>query len=50
MQLLSLPLDAVEVYVPVYEVTIRHPALYRSLHSAVNISLLASGSSVIKLR
>ena len=27
MQLLSLPLDAVEVYVPVYEVTIRHLAL-----------------------
>jgi len=27
MQLLSLPLDAVEVYVHVYEVTIRHPAL-----------------------
>ncbi len=48
MQLLSLPLDAVEVYVHVYEVTIRHPALEPQF--AVNISLLASGSSVIKLR
>ena len=31
MQLLSLPLDAVEVYVHVYEVTIRHPALVCTL-------------------